>query len=137
MILIRNLQSLVRINQGKLKKKATRILSQLNLKKAIVSLVFCDNKFIKKINKKYFGKNSPTDVISFPLKDKFNPSYLGEVIISVEEALNNSRIYNTSFEYELTLYIVHGILHLLGYKDYTKREREIMEKKQKEILDSV
>ena len=137
MILIKNLQSLVRINQGKLKKKATRILSHLNLKRVTVSLVFCDNKFIKKINKKYLGKNSPTDVISFPLNDIFNPNYLGEVIISVEEALNNSRIYNTSFDYEIVLYMVHGILHLLGYKDYTKMERERMEKKQKEILDSV
>jgi len=127
----------VRINQGKLKKKATRILSHLNLKRVTVSLVFCDNKFIKKINKKYLGKNSPTDVISFPLNDTFNPNYLGEVIISVEEALSNSRIYNTSFDYEIVLYMVHGILHLLGYKDYTKMERERMGKKQKEILDSI
>jgi len=99
-----------------------------------VSLVFCDNDFIRKLNRRYFRKNRATDVISFPLRDEFAPGFLGEVVISVEEALNNAKVYGTSFDAELTLYIIHGILHLLGWRDYKKKDRLKMERKQEEIL---
>ncbi len=137
MVQIKNLQNLKRINQAKLRKIIGRIVHYLGLKRASFSLVFCDNQFIKRLNRKYFKKSSPTDVISFPLKDKFNSQFLGEVVISVEEALRNAQLYRTSFNYEITLYIIHGLLHLLGYKDYPEREKKKMENKEKELLKRV
>lgn len=134
MVQIKNLQNLKRINQSKLKYNTQKVLSFLKLKEKCLSLVFCDNLFIKKVNRKYFNKNSSTDVISFCLEDEFNPQILGEVIISLEEAISNSKKYSFSLEKELTLYIIHGILHLIGYLDHKKKDKEKMEAKQQEIL---
>ncbi|MDP2924368.1 MAG: rRNA maturation RNase YbeY [Candidatus Omnitrophota bacterium] len=99
-----------------------------------VSIVLCDNKFIRRLNKDFFKKNNPTDVISFPLRDDFTRNYLGEIIISVEEANLRAKKYGNTWQQELLFYIIHGILHLLGYKDYTKRQRARMERKQNEIF---
>ena len=118
---IKNLQRIKRIRQVEIRQKTEKILRILKANNAYLSLVFCDNYFIKKLNRRYFNKNRATDVISFPLKDKFAPGFLGEVIISVEKAVSNAAHYNSSVDNEIILYIVHGILHLLGWRDYTKK----------------
>jgi len=134
MVRIKNLQNLKRINQNNFRIKIRKILKLFHLNDKSISVVFCDNKFIKKLNRHYFKKNTSTDVISFYLRDEFSPYFLGEVIVSVEKALDNSKIYGTSWQREITLYIIHGILHLVGFKDYKKSDKNRMERKQKEIL---
>lgn len=134
MIQIKNLQKIKKINQAKIRQKTRKIFKILKVDGVYVSLVFCGNNFIRKINRRYLKRNRATDVICFPLKDEFTPGFLGEIVISVEEAAKNADIYKTSFDSELTLYIIHGVLHLLGWRDYTKRERLKMERKQEEIL---
>lgn len=54
-----------------------------NISSQRVSILFCNNNFIKKLNKKYFKKTSSTDVIVFPLKDELEPDYLVEIVVSV------------------------------------------------------
>jgi len=137
MIQIKNLQKIKRISQAKIRQKTKNILKILDLENFYVSLVFCDNNFITKLNQRYFKRNCPTDVISFPLKDKFTPDFLGEVVISVEETIKNAGIYNTSFDHEFALYIIHGILHLLGWRDYAKKDRLKMGRKQEKILKKI
>ncbi len=133
------------VNQQKIKRvdlksltahlnKISRLLG-ISLKK--VSLLLCDNKAIKKLNKKYFKKNSSTDVISFSLSDELDPDYLGEIIVSVEEAVKVSAKLKISWKREILLYIIHGMLHLLGYKDHNKKERQIMRKKEEAILKKI
>ncbi|OPX28479.1 MAG: rRNA maturation RNase YbeY [Candidatus Omnitrophica bacterium 4484_171] len=134
---IKNLQRIRRIKQAEIRQKTEKILKILKANNAYVSLVFCDNCFIKKLNRRYFKRNRTTDVISFPLKDKFAPGFLGEIVISVEKAVSNAALYNSSVDNEIILYIVHGILHLLGWRDYTKKERIKMEKKQQRILKKI
>lgn len=95
----------------------------------------CDNRLIQKLNKKYFKSNVPTDVIAFPLTERLCPDYLGEVVISVEEAVRVSKRYRKRWQEECMLYLTHGILHLLGYADRTDRQRKVMEKKQHQILE--
>ena len=106
----------------------------LHIEESGLSIVFCDNKLIRRLNRRYLKRNTSTDVISFPLRDKFSPLLLGEVVISVEEAVKNAKIYGLEFPDEIVLYIIHGILHLLGYKDYRRKDAEKMEKKQKQIM---
>ncbi|MFH1768153.1 MAG: rRNA maturation RNase YbeY [Candidatus Omnitrophota bacterium] len=134
MVRIKNLQNRKTINQSKIRGIITIILSYLKIPDKSLSLVLCDNALIRRLNRKYFNKNSPTDVIAFPLNDKFSPSFLGEIIISIEETLKNSRVYETSFNREFKLYLIHGILHLLGYSDRKNKGRALMEKKQEEII---
>ncbi len=98
--------------------------------------MLCGNKFIQKLNRKYFGRNEPTDVIAFPLKDDIGPvDILGEVIISLDQVKSNALFYKVRFEQELALCIIHGILHLLGYRDGSQRQRSIMEQAQQAILE--
>ncbi|MCM8826225.1 MAG: rRNA maturation RNase YbeY [Candidatus Omnitrophica bacterium] len=134
---IKNLQNLKRINQSEISLIVERLLNLLSIEDKYISLVFCDNRFIKKLNYLYFGKDLPTDVISFNLQDKFNPNYLGEVIVSVEEALVNSKVYGTDWKEEIILYIIHGLLHILGYDDNSIKNKKIMEAKQRELLHSL
>jgi len=145
---ITNRQTIKRLNLKEISFFSRKIIALLpctakNSKKfkinpsARISLLFCDNKIIKKLNKKYFHKASSTDVIAFPLQDKLDPGYLGEVIISVEEAVEASEDFGHNWQKEIILYLVHGILHLIGYNDATKSAKEIMERQQKKILDKV
>ncbi len=134
-IQIKNLQKIKRINLSDLKKKIKKILDYTGLSKKEISFVFCDNKLIKKINKDYLRKEYPTDVITFPLEDIYFKDSLGEIIISVEEAAKNAEIYKKDFGVELLLYVIHGILHLTGYNDTTKKEREKMREKEEELLE--
>jgi len=71
------------------------------------------------------------------LNDIYQKDYLGEVIISVEKASLEAKNYNHTFEEELLYYIIHGILHILGYRDYKTKEKEIMIKKQDEIFNKI
>ena len=105
--------------------------SDLNLE-----IVFLTDKEIRRLNKKFKGSNRITDVLSFDLSGSaFGArSFLGEAFISIDRALSNSNTFNTKFEEEIVLYIIHAILHLFGYDDETLKKRERMERKQKEIL---
>ncbi len=96
-----------------------------------VSIVFLDDSQIKKYNKKFLNKNFPTDVLSFKSDSK---KYLGDVLISVERAEENAKRFKNSFLKELVLYIIHGLLHLKGFRDYNEKEKEKMRKAEFEVL---
>lgn len=132
-----NKQNLKRINLKSLCEKLDKLGFLLNIADKHISFYLCDNEFIKNLNKKYFKKNLPTDVISFPLKDDLEPDYLGEVVVSVETAVNVSKDLDIKWQKELFLYLVHGVLHLIGYDDMTKVKRLVMEKKQEELLEEI
>lgn len=136
---ITNHQKIKRINLKQLSKYLEKLLHLISAEDKSgsvqrVSVLFCDNKFIKKLNKKYFKKFCVTDVISFPLKDDLEVDYLGEVVVSVEEAVKVAKELGCRWQDELKLYLIHGILHLTGYDDSTGVKRKRMEKKQERIL---
>ncbi|UCG35052.1 MAG: rRNA maturation RNase YbeY [Candidatus Omnitrophota bacterium] len=134
---ISNQQNLKRIDSSQLRKYITKTCAILHKPAVKISFLLCDNSLIKDLNKKFFKKSGPTDVIAFPLKDEFDKDYLGEVVVSVEEAVRVSKKNGISWQEELVLYMVHGILHLVGYCDKTKKERQIIENKQQQIVDSL
>ena len=129
-----NQQKIKRINQKLLSGYLRKISKYLGISSKKLSLLLCDNRLIKMLNKKYLKKNASTDVISFPLSDELEPKYLGEVVVSVEKAVQVARKLKIKWQTELLLYIIHGILHLKGYEDKTKSERQIMKVKEEEIL---
>ena len=116
-------------NERLLKKIASHILNFCKPSKKIeLEIIFLDDKEIKALNKKYKKEDHPTDVLSFDL------DAAGEIFISLDRALENSRIFGTKFEDEVALYVIHGILHLSGYDDETPRDKRRMSEKQDEIL---
>lgn len=111
-------------------------LNGLSYKDLSVDFVFCDDKFIHKINKEYRGYDKPTDVISFALfcddKNKISTDEinLGEIIISVDTAKKQALELNHSTEKEIYYLISHGLLHLLGFDHQTEEEYNLMVEKQ-------
>ena len=112
---------------------------------SLVSINFVGSRDMKYLNKKYFNRNGATDVIALGYQDKereylyrdLRSHYLGDIIICPDVAMRNAKSYSKSFAYEISLYMVHGILHLLGYQDTSVIKRKKMQKKQEEILAKI
>jgi len=136
-----NRQRKVKIT-GKLKSilvKAVQIVfNQLKIDKGTIYLHLLSDKGIQKYNKEYLFRNSPTDVIAFSLLEgefcEYSGGLLGDIMISVEQALAYSETLSHSFEYELAFLAVHGALHIIGYDDSTTPGRSRMIEIAKEIL---
>jgi len=123
----------LKINIRCLKKIIKDILKKEHQPRTTLNFIFVNNREIRRLNRKYLGRNIVTDVIAFPLSDKKGmptDNINGEIVISVEEALRQSRLRNIPLNHELLLYCIHGLLHLIGYDDQTKKKRFNMERKQ-------
>ena len=99
---------------------------------AEVSVTFCDNEYIRKLNKKYRDKDKATDVLSFPIYDdgNFDPTecisgaVLGDIVISLERAKEQAAEIGNSFLHEVAFLAIHSTLHLLGYDHERSAEEE-------------
>jgi probable rRNA maturation factor len=129
-----NCQKYLPVKRDKIFRAYKKVIKQLGYKKYSVSLVFVDNKEIKKINKRFLKHDNATDVISFPLGEKHLD---GEIIVSAEEAVRQARLRKINPQNELLLYCIHGLLHLLGFDDTTPAKRKLMGKQQDEIMESL
>lgn len=87
-----------------------------------------DNK-IRQINRKYLGHDYSTDIITFPYTNE-KKNIEGEILISLDTVKKNANIYSTLYTKELKRVIIHGCLHLAGYKDSTTRQKELIRKKE-------
>ena len=103
--------------------------------------MFTDDKFIRTLNNKYRGINKPTDVLSFSLQEGAIKSpevesdkLLGDIIVSAETAQRQSDNLNHSIEKELTVLLIHGLLHLSGYGHEEDKDYKVMREKESEIL---
>ncbi len=112
---------------------------KLKVKNKIVSIVFIDNKEIKKINKTYRNIDKETDVISFAFDDEdtLKSDILGEIYISVDKIQSQAEEYGHSIMREMAFLLVHGLLHLLGYDHMKKEDEEVMFKLQEDILEKI
>ncbi len=126
-VLIRNDQNAVKIPSGMrilIRRSCNAVLEYEHFDGfAEVSITFVDNKRIQELNQQYRNKNTPTDVLSFPLGE--NGQYdinadngckmLGDIVISVEKAVEQAQLYGHSLQREVAYLTVHSMLHLLGY----------------------
>ena len=120
-----------------LKKAVYLTLAEENsLQNEQISLALVPSDIIRELNLKYRGEDSLTDVLAFPLQGEVGPAkrFLGEIIICPSLALIQANERGHSLEEELILLVVHGTLHLLGYKDNEDEEKRLMGNKAKNIL---
>src|SRR5262245_15923455 len=96
-------------------KEEKKSLKQLNV-------VFCSDKFLLDINKKFLKHNYLTDVITFQYNKKGAPVE-GEIFISVERVKSNAKKFDNTFRDEFHRVLIHGVLHLCGYKDKTSKAK--------------
>lgn len=92
------------------------------------SIHFLDNPMMCEMHDKYFGDPSPTDCISFPLKSQGKDPYriLGDVFVCPNTAKEYVAIHGGEVYEEVALYIVHGLLHLMGYDDIDEQDEKKM-----------
>ncbi len=131
----------VSVDEEFLKKVIEKVLKEENKGKTDLSIALVGQGRMRKINKKYRGKNRATDVLAFPeskvLLEKFKIGHiqevkgLGEVIICLGEVKKNAKKDGLIFEKELSQVLIHGVLHLLGYEhEKSKIGAEKMRKKE-------
>jgi len=111
-------------------KRLDDILSFMSDKS--LELIFVDNATIASINEEYRGKDTPTDVLSFPLED-MGMGLLGSVVISLDMAKAKADEFGHTLEDEVSLLFIHGLLHLLGY-DHEVDDGQMREKEKEIIL---
>lgn len=109
-----------------------------------VSVSFVDDEEIAQLNEEYRGKIGPTDVLSFEcdnLEDEMSGFgfeediyELGDIVIAVDVAERQTKEFGTNFEEEITLLLVHGLLHLCGYDHIEDVEAEVMEAREAELI---
>jgi probable rRNA maturation factor len=112
-------------------------VSAVYLKRMAVDVLVVSDKDIATLNAAHLKHKGPTDVLSFPMGelDPERRAYnLGEIVVSFETANREAAERRLEAEEELTRYCVHGFLHLLGYEDETKQQRDAMFAVQEEAL---
>ncbi|MBL7158781.1 MAG: rRNA maturation RNase YbeY [Candidatus Omnitrophica bacterium] len=128
---VSNLNKKRKIFHKDIKKVALAVLKKFGKKSVSLDITFVNDGMIKKLNKKYMGKPHPTDVLAFGLA---GTPLVGDIYISSDTAKRNSRVYGTGFAWEVILYTIHGVLHLMGMTDKTKKERIRIRKMETKIL---
>lgn len=102
-----------------------------------ISLLLCDDAFIRSLNRRYRNRNAATDVLSFEQQSHAHngPRVLGDIVISLETAASNCQGDRALMRKELSLLFCHGLLHLLGYDHARPKEKALMNAKQAHYLN--
>jgi len=98
-----------------------------------ISFIFCSDNYLLDVNRKYLDHDYFTDIITFDYVEGIVIS--GDIFISLDRVKENSNTFNISYLAELNRILVHGILHLLGYKDKLKEDKKLMTEKEDYYLN--
>jgi rRNA maturation RNase YbeY len=120
-------------NTAKLKHFIESIFKKELQKLDSINYIFCSDKVILEINKKYLNHDFYTDVITFDLS-RDDEGISAEVYVSIERIKDNAKELGLTIRSELHRVLFHAVLHLCGYNDKKKKDREIMRKKEGELL---
>lgn len=128
-----NQQKSIAIDLRSVKKIVRFLLLELKIKCDEVAIHFVDIKTICELHQTFFNDPTPTDCITFPIDDTLESSYyrmLGEVFVCPEVGIDYAKKNGKDPLDEICLYIIHGLLHLLGFNDIKEDEKLIMRKKE-------
>lgn len=106
--------------------KEKGVLSEINY-------IFCSDQYLLDLNLEYLRHNTLTDIITFDYSDR-KKGIAGDIFISTERVEENARKFARPFDEELHRVLVHGVLHLLGYKDKKTADKALMRKKEEAYL---
>ena len=148
-VIITNKQKTVKIPTGLrmlVRRTCNAVLRMENFQGSVeVSVTFVDNQGIKELNAQYRDKDTETDVLSFPMgengvwdKDPETGAFiLGDVVISMEKAMEQANIYGHSLQREVGYLTAHSVLHLLGYDHIEPLDRVHMREKEELVMDQL
>ena len=110
------------------------ILNKNEIGVANISIIFGSDELLSNLKKKFFQKDHWTDVIAFRLNEYDEKDVEGEIYISIPRANENAKSFDEPFEREVARLIIHGCLHLVGFKDKSEKEKIEMTKKENNLL---
>ena len=110
-------------------------ISQVSKITGDISVIFCNDEYLKTINIKYLNHDYYTDIITFDYSDKDTIS--GDLFISIDRVIENAKLNNVHFINELYRVIIHGVLHLCGYNDKTVKEKKEIREKENFFLNII
>lgn len=122
-----------------MKRRLKKALRDLDCCDGELSILFTDDRHIAELNRHYLGKEGPTNVLAFPMSGGPPPQVetgmLGDVVVSVETAMVESRKLGEPLDERIYSLLIHGILHLLNYDhEGSSKEAQRMEKEQRRLL---
>ncbi len=104
------------------------VLKRESRRKMNVSVVFTNDRFMRTINRRFLNHDTVTDVIAFPLGD--DRGVAAELYVNLDQAKRQAAVYGVSFREEVRRLLIHGMLHILGYRDSTIPQREAMHRRE-------
>jgi len=140
---ITDLQDHVRLDKKLILQVMRRVIKEEGRCAKSLSIVLTDNRHIRDLNREFLGHDTFTDVISFPLEDldwptaHANGGLNGEIIASAELARHQAESLSIDPRAELLLYLVHGLLHLMGYDDRTPQAAKHMHERTDALLEGL
>ena len=120
----------------RVKKWLQRSVKKLDKRLSSLNFIFTSDDNLLNINKLYLNHDYYTDIITFDNTDSEN-HIEGDIFISIDRVRENSQKFGATFEEELARVMIHGILHLAGYNDRTKKEKEMMRKMEDQFLSGL
>ena len=130
---IANEQSHLPLDDGRLRDAVRIVLENESIASARISLAVVDDPTIRRLHRKYLDVDEPTDVLSF-LLEQGEDCLEGEVIVSAQTAKRAATRFGWPPEDELLLYVIHGTLHLVGYRDATPEEQTRIRRRERAHL---
>ena len=133
-IAIANEQKVLRLERAKIRAAVNEVLRSAGVKNAEISVAIVANDRIHEVNRDFLRHDYPTDVISF-LLERDDDRLEGEIVASAEMAVQTAGRWKWPAQHELLLYIVHGMLHLVGYDDTTRAAANKMRRAERITLE--
>ncbi len=147
---IANNQTALKIDRRAVRRAVTMTLKMEAVTAATISIAIVDNETIHDINRNFLKHDFETDVISFLFHSEGGTSDAkaaqqrgagktlnGEIVLSADYAISTAHTIGWQPEEEITLYIVHGLLHLCGFDDLTKAELPLMRRRERDVLEAL
>lgn len=119
-------------NQEKYEAWIKQVIISEEKKLGELSYIFCNDDYLLNLNEEFLKHDTYTDIITFDYS--VGKILQGDIYISTERVKDNSMEFNVSFELELRRVIIHGILHLCGYKDKSPEEEFVMRAREEEKM---
>ncbi|MDF1548866.1 MAG: rRNA maturation RNase YbeY [Bacteroidales bacterium] len=123
----------VRIPKRKVKTWVNQCITAQHKITGEINYIFCSDEYLRGINMQYLNHDYYTDIITFNYNE--NKTIKGDIYISLDRVRDNAVSYKVNFHTELQRVVIHGILHLLGLKDSTPKQKEIMRKAEDECIE--
>jgi probable rRNA maturation factor len=110
-----------------------RVINKEKKSLSNLSYIFCSDKYLLQLNIQYLKHRALTDIITFDYSE--DPTTInGEIYISIDRVKDNSAKFKRTFDEELHRVVIHGVLHLVGYRDKKASEKALMRKKEEACL---